>query len=129
MADGSVPVLAFLDAVPSGIRARLIAVLTAVAAGPPPTFSGGGKWEAMHGAMGGWYEIRCAGPGRVQYRLFCLLENGAPEELAALGYDGPSIVVVTGLCKGHRTTFDQRDYQRVRALGHEYRSAMPRRFS
>jgi hypothetical protein len=37
--------------------------------------AGGGKWEAMHGAMGGWHEIRLTGPGREQFRLFCLLEN------------------------------------------------------
>ena len=25
---------------------------------------GADKWEAMHGAMGGYYEIRVTGPGR-----------------------------------------------------------------
>lgn len=28
-----------------------IGVLDAVRAAPPPAFSGGGKWEAMHGTM------------------------------------------------------------------------------
>lgn len=28
----------------------MLAVLKAVADAPPPQFSGGGKWEAMHGA-------------------------------------------------------------------------------
>ena len=32
--------------------------------------------------MGGWYEIRLTGPGREQFRLFCLLENGTGDELA-----------------------------------------------
>ena len=33
-------------------------------------------WEAMHGEMGGYYEIRVTGPGREHFRLFCRLENG-----------------------------------------------------
>jgi hypothetical protein len=74
--EGTAPALEFLDACPSTIDAQFTAVLDAVAAAPPPRFSGGGKWEAMHGAMGGWYEIRLTGPGREQFRLFCLLENG-----------------------------------------------------
>ena len=36
---------------------RLMAILDAVAEAPPPQFSGGGQWEAMHGDMGGYYEI------------------------------------------------------------------------
>jgi hypothetical protein len=36
----------------------------------------------MHGAMGGWHEIRLTGPGREQFQLFCLLENGTPGEIA-----------------------------------------------
>jgi hypothetical protein len=31
----------------------MLAVLEAVRAAPPPQFSGGGKWKAMHGSMGG----------------------------------------------------------------------------
>jgi hypothetical protein len=54
--DGTVPALEFLDACPGAIDAQFTAVLDAVAAAPPPRFSDGGKWEAMHGLMGGWYE-------------------------------------------------------------------------
>ena len=64
--DGTVPALEFLDDCPGKIDAEFTAVLDAVAAAPPPRFSGGGKWEAMHGAMGGWHEIRVTGPGREQ---------------------------------------------------------------
>ena len=60
--DGTVPALEFLDSCPGKIDAEFTAVLDAVAAAPPPRFSGGGKWEAMHGAMGGWHEIRLTGP-------------------------------------------------------------------
>jgi len=31
----------------------MVAVLSAVADAPPPAFSGGGKWEAMHDEMAG----------------------------------------------------------------------------
>ena len=51
--DGSVPALKFLDGCPGKIDAEFTAVLDAVAAAPPPRFSGGGKWEAMHGSMNG----------------------------------------------------------------------------
>jgi hypothetical protein len=74
-AAGSVPGADFLDGCPAKIRGTILAVLDAVAAAPPPAFSGGGKWEAMHGDMGGYYEIRVTGPGREQFRLFCMLEN------------------------------------------------------
>lgn len=74
--DGTTPALEFLDSCPGKIDAQFTAVLDAVAGAPPPRFSGGGKREAMHGAMGGWYEIRLTGPGREQSRLFCLPENG-----------------------------------------------------
>jgi hypothetical protein len=50
--DGTVPVLEFLDECPGKIDAQFAAVLDAVAAAPPPQFSGGGKWEAIHGTMG-----------------------------------------------------------------------------
>ena len=62
----------------------MIAVVKAVADAPPPAFSGGGKWEAMHGDMNGFYEIRADGPKRHHYRLFCMLER----EGAKLGLGG-----------------------------------------
>jgi hypothetical protein len=44
------------------VQATIKAVLIAVAAAPPPAFSGGGKWEAMHGDMAGYFELRVDGP-------------------------------------------------------------------
>lgn len=79
-ADGRVPADGFLDRCPDKVEATILAVLEAVRRAPPPAFSGGGKWEAMHGTMGGYYEIRVTGPGRRQYRLFCRLENGSAVE-------------------------------------------------
>jgi hypothetical protein len=128
-ADGTAPALEFLDGCPGKIDAEFTAVLDAVAAAPPPRFSGGGKWEAMHGAMGGWHEIRLTGPGREQFRLFCLLENGTPGQLARRGLRGPAIAVITGLRKPWRTAFSDRDYQRVRELGADHQANHPRRIA
>jgi hypothetical protein len=65
--DGNVPAVDFLVGCPTKTRANLLAVLDAVAAAPPPAFSGGGKWEAMRGKMAGYYEVRAIGPGREHF--------------------------------------------------------------
>jgi len=84
----------------------------------------------MHGAMGGYYEIRAIGRGRTHYRLFCRLENGTAEELAARGFDRPQIVVINGMSKRHLTEFSERDYKsKVRDLGEEYVGTLPRRIA
>ncbi len=62
--DGTVPADQFLDSCPDKVEATIYAVLDAVREAPPPQFSGGGKWEAMHGSMRGYYEIRVTGPKR-----------------------------------------------------------------
>lgn len=79
--------------------------------------------------MSGWNEIRLTGPGREQFRLFCLLENGTRSELARRGLPRPAIAVIAGMRKPWRTTFAERDYQRVRALGDEHRQNYPRRLA
>lgn len=123
------PALDFLDECPANIDAVFAAVLDAVAAAPPPSFSGGGKWEAMRRPMSGWYEIRVTGPGREQFRLFCLLENGTDAELSARGLKKPAIAVITGMRKKHRTVFSEGDYEKVRALGDDHRDQVPRRIA
>jgi hypothetical protein len=127
--DRSVPAIEFLDACPGKIDAEFNAVLDAVAAAPPPRFSGGGKWEAMHGTMTGWHEIRLTGPGREQFRLFCPLENADDEELHRRGLRKPAIAVIAGMRKPWRTKFSKRDYTRVRKLGDEHRRNHPRRIA
>ena len=125
--DGSIPASSFLDACPVKVAANIFAVLEAVRAAPPPAFSGGGKWEAMHGTMAGYYEIRTTGPGRQHYRLFCRLENGDRDELEALGFDRPQIVVINGMVKKNASLFTDREYRKhVRDLGDEYVSRTPR---
>ena len=126
-AAGAVPAADFLDGCPAKVRGTILAVLDAVAAAPPPSFSGGGKWEAMHGSMAGYHEIRVTGPGREQFRLFCLLENGDETELARRGLRGPAIAVITGMRKSHRTVFGGRDYGAVRRLGDDHAAMYPRR--
>lgn len=127
--QGSVPGADFLDGCPQKVRGTILAVLDAVAAAPPPAFSGGGKWEAMHGTMGGYYEVRVTGPGREQFRLFCQLENADKRTLATRGLRGPAIAVITGMRKKSGTVFSERDYTKVRQLGSDYVMQMPRRIA
>jgi hypothetical protein len=106
----------------------MVAVLDAVAAAPPPRFSGGGYWEAMHGKMTGYFEVRKQGPKREQFRLFCILENPADQaELVKAGLPGPVIAVLTGMRKPWKTVFSEADYQHIKELGESYREAFPRR--
>lgn len=108
------PAVDFFDAIPPKVAAEIHAVLTAVAEAPPPAFSGGGKWEAMHGAMAGLYEIRVQGGGS-NHRLFCVLDRG--DDLG-----GPSIVCIDGLSKPPRQAASDRDYRRVRRYAAEFQT-------
>ncbi len=107
-------------ACPESVSDDLEAIIDAVAESPPPQFTGGGMWEAMHGDMAGFYEARTRGPGKLVYRLFCILENDDP------GLGGPAIVVIDGLAKPIGTAIRPADYARVKALGEEYRRRAPR---
>jgi Txe/YoeB family toxin of Txe-Axe toxin-antitoxin module len=109
-----VPTIGFLDRLPDKITAEIQAILEAVAAAPPPSFSGGGKWEAMHEDMAGFYEVRVQG-GSANHRLICLLERNADD----LG--GPSIICLDGLSKPARSAASPRDYRRVRQYAAEFR--------
>lgn len=126
--DDTAPALQFLGGCPPRVEAQMVAVLNAVAAAPPPAFAGGGKWEAMHGSMGGYYEVRVTGPGREQFRLFCVLENGADQELVALGYSKPVIAVIAGMRKPNASVFSDEEYRTgVREHGSRHLSQRPRR--
>jgi hypothetical protein len=57
-AEQSSPGLNALLGFPTKVRARLLATLAAVAKAPPKRFAGGGQWEAMHGEMTGYFEVR-----------------------------------------------------------------------
>jgi hypothetical protein len=110
-----------LAACPEKVRATMRAVLIAVAAAPPKMFAGGGYWEAMHGDMTGWFEVRVDGPPhRTHYRLFCLLDYEAASA------SRPLLVIVDGRAKAFRTTLSSHDYAAVRRLGDEYRARLPR---
>lgn len=117
----TVPARAFLDSCPIEAKAHLFAVLKAVAEAPPPRFGGGLQWQAMHGDMKGYHEARDR-HGNQLYRVFCLLERNGD----TLGLGGPSIVLITGMQKPNESTFTKADYARVRHLGSEYRSRVPR---
>jgi hypothetical protein len=126
-AAGRSPAIDFLDGCPIRLQARFDAVLDDVAAAPPPRYSGGGRWEAMHGDMGGFYEVRLGGQNREQFRLFCILDNGSPQQLRERGLRRPAIAVITGMRKPFMTVFDEHDYAGVCRLGDDYRAQLPRR--
>jgi len=124
---GKVPAQEFLATSPPNVRRKLLVILEVVRAAPPPAFSGGGMWEAMHGTMNGYYEVRATRPGRRNYRLYCILDNGTKTELAKRGFDEPHIVVINGLVKANASLFSDGDYRRhVRKLGEHYRATLPR---
>jgi hypothetical protein len=120
--DESVPGRTFLDSCPVAVAAKLIAIVRAVADAPPPVFSGGGKWEAMHADMSGFYEARADGPGREHFRLFCLLDRHGTE----VGLGGASLVIITGARKPFLTAFSETAYAEVHALGAEFSGRVPR---
>lgn len=105
----------FIKSCPDGVRMKINATLVAVAKAPPSKFAGGGRWEAMHGTMTGWFEVRCdGGDPRKHYRVFCLLDY------EALNTNTPLLVIITGMAKPLRTKFSESDYRKVRELGDEY---------
>jgi hypothetical protein len=112
-ADEGVPAMEFLDALPDKCAAEVQAVLDAVAEAPPPSFSGGGKWEAMHGAMAGMYEVRVHCEG-MNHRLFCVLERDA------IDLGGSSIVCLGGLSKRPREAARDRDYKQIKRFADEF---------
>lgn len=117
----SAPGYEFLSACPTKVEATMYAVLEAVAAAPPNRFAGGGYWEAMHGDMTGWFEVRVDGAKpRMHYRLFCRLDYTAE------GADRPLLVVIAGLSKPRGTTLSEGEYSDVRDLGDEYFARNPR---
>jgi hypothetical protein len=116
----SAPGRDFLNGCENKVRSTMRNVLVAIASAPPKRFAGGGYWEAMSGAMSGWFEVRVDGAGRSHHRLFCLLDYDAQ------GFDKPLLVVVDGRSKPFRTVLKESDYDAVRALGEEYRSRNPR---
>lgn len=120
--DGSVPAREFLSHAPRKVSATMKSVVVAVAAAPPKRFAGGGYWEAMHGEMTGWYEIRVDGPRRHEhYRLFCIIDNEAD------GYEQPLLVLIAGIRKRVGTVLSRADHAGIRALGTEHLSNHPRR--
>ncbi|GEM_PF-1215274 len=118
-----VPGRDFLLSCPDKVRATMLAALKAVAEAPPPAFSGGGYWEAMHQEMAGYYEVRVDGPQREHFRLFCVLVR---DEDGSLQLGGPSLVILGGKSKAFRTVLSSKDYADIRVLGDEFSSTTPR---
>ncbi len=113
------PAFGFLSNAPVTVAAELMATIDAVAAGPPPSFKGGGRYRTMHGSMTGRHEARTK-HDKLLYRLFCLHDR------KALGLPGPALVLVTGGVKSTETAFSEVFYRRVRKLGETYLTSNPR---
>ncbi len=113
------PALDYLESVPTEVEAELMATIDAVAAGPPPKFRGGLRYQAMHGDMTGWHEARTK-HHKLLYRLFCLQDREAP------GLPGPALVMITGGVKKNESEFSKRFYSTVVKLGEEYLASNPR---
>ena len=109
----------FFNALPTKVQAKLTSILVAVATAPPGRFAGGGYWEAMHGQMRGFYEIR-ADFQKMHYRLICLLDY------ESIGSSGPLLVIVAGLRKPIGATIKPEVYADVKSAGLKYLSANPR---
>jgi hypothetical protein len=119
-AEQAVPAIELLDSIPAKVAAEIHAVLDAVAAAPPPSFSGGGKWEAMHDDMAGYFEVRVQGGG-MNHRLFCVLERDAED----LG--GSSIVCIDGRPVAGRVLHDLSvQINELRKYRHPARDRPPR---
>lgn len=118
-AEPTVPALAWLDSVPVEVEAEVMATIDAVANGPPPQFRGGLRYQAMHGDMTGWFEVRTKHQKRL-YRMFCLQDRKAP------GLPKPALVMVIGGDKPNESAFSDAFYKNVRDLGAEYLASNPR---
>lgn len=105
----------------------MLAGVDAVAAAPPPAFSGGGFWEAMHAPMTGYHEVRVQGqtPGgsRLSYRMFCYLDREGPR------LPREAIALLDGGAKPLRTALAPAEYEGVRWIGVAYRSSNPWRIA
>ncbi len=109
----------FFKTLPVKVQAKLTSILAAVAVAPPGRFAGGGYWEAMHGQMRGFYEIR-ADFQKMHYRMICLLDYEAIES------SGPLLVIVAGLSKPIGTTIKSEIYADVKSAGLRYLTVNPR---
>ena len=109
----------FFNTLPAKVKAKLSSILIAVASAPPGKFAGGGYWEAMHGQMRGFYEVR-ADFQKSHFRLICLLDY------EALTSAGPLLVIVAGLSKPIGTLIKPEIYADVKNSGARYLSTNPR---
>jgi hypothetical protein len=95
-------------AMPDSVAKKLKAVLEAVADAPPHKFRGGGYWEAMHGNMKGFHEIRLQGSDNFLYRFFCVVTKISESQ--------ERITVLASMRKRKGEKFTTSEYNRVREL-------------
>ena len=73
---GGVPADELLDGCPIKVEAQLLAVLEAVRRARLPPSVAAANGRPCTAAWAATTKIRCTGPGREHFRLFCILENG-----------------------------------------------------
>lgn len=113
------PAKAFLDTIPEDAAMELMATLDAVADGPPPSFRGGLRYQAMRGDMTGWHEARTKHQ-KLLYWVFVRQDREAP------GLPRSALVLIAGGVKKNETAFTKSFYKEIRKLGEEYLSSNPR---
>ncbi len=92
-------VLTNLSNSPNPLQIRFFAIVDAVAE-QWPRFQAGGYWEAMHGKMAGFYEIRIRNRG-LNHRFFCRI------------IDGKLLLIICYLCKPSGHLLKPKDYEKV----------------
>ena len=119
--EESVPAQNFFDDCPAKVFSDLLAIVRAVAQGPPPQFRGGAMWRAMHDDMAGLYEARTQ-HSRTLYRLFCSLERTGTD----VGLRGPALLMIDGRSKRVDTEIARSEYRQVLSLYTELLARTPR---
>lgn len=121
--SGRSPGKEYLNTLPIPSRVKALRLLFMIADFPPTKFPGGGFWEAMHGSMAGWFELRLSAGRSLHHRIFCLLDKNHGSSNTNL------LVVITGLTKKSGEVFTKKQYAEVDHLGHQYLDSTPRVFA
>ena len=108
---------------PIGVRAELLVTIQAVLQVGPPRFpTSTPRWRLMHKPaskrevdLSGICEARDKHSNKL-YRLFCLIDRGAPAHGLAL----PSLVLLDGVGKPIRTEVPQSEYRRIDRYRKDY---------
>lgn len=120
--DGSQPAQEFLESIDSRISIRLGHLIAKIASDSRAAATPSGYWKPMRAELGGVWEIRCTGPGRVHYRLFVLVDR-----VAQGSADEPRLILLDGARKQNATLLPEKFYVHLEELTSEYWLSLDRR--